>query len=103
MSNLGVWEDAEPGVRRCILNANGSLMMMEVHFTKGAEGYQHQHPHQQMSYCLRGSFTFTIDNEQTTVTQGQSINIPRMRYTESLHLKKTLHCWMCLLRFEKIC
>lgn len=76
MSNLGVWEDAEPGVRRCILNANGSLMMMEVHFTKGAEGYQHQHPHQQMSYCLRGSFTFMIDNEQTTVTQGQSINIP---------------------------
>ncbi len=76
MSNLEVWEDAEPGVRRCILNANGSLMMMEVHFTKGAEGYQHQHPHQQMSYCLRGSFTFKIDNEQTTVTQGQSINIP---------------------------
>ncbi|MFD1991072.1 cupin domain-containing protein [Paenibacillus nicotianae] len=76
MSNLGVWEDAEPGVKRCILNANSGLMMMEVHFAKGAEGSQHQHPHQQMSYCLRGSFTFTIDNQQTTLTQGQSINIP---------------------------
>jgi len=76
MSNLGIWEDAESGVKRCILNANEGLMMMEVRFAKGAEGYAHQHPHQQMSYCLRGSFTFTINNEQITVIQGQSINIP---------------------------
>ncbi|MNV74370.1 hypothetical protein D3C71_1675820 [compost metagenome] len=38
VSNIGVWENAEPGVKRCILNAVGSLMMMEVRFAKGAEG-----------------------------------------------------------------
>ncbi|MNC42837.1 Cupin domain protein [compost metagenome] len=76
MSNLGVWEPAEPGVKRCILNAAGSLMMMEVHFEKGAEGYEHSHPHEQMSYCLRGSFIFRIDGTEHTVSAGQSIAIP---------------------------
>lgn len=75
MSNLGIWETAEPGVKRCILNAVGSLMMMEVHFAKGAEGYEHSHPHEQMSYCLRGSFVFRIDGKEYAVSAGQSIAI----------------------------
>ncbi|MNO28734.1 Cupin domain protein [compost metagenome] len=77
MSNLGVWEPAEPGVKRCILNAAASLMMMEVHFEKGAEGYEHSHPHEQMSYCLRGSFEFRIDGKKHQVSAGQSIAIPQ--------------------------
>ncbi|NMO97042.1 cupin domain-containing protein [Paenibacillus lemnae] len=76
MSKIGVWEDAEPGVKRCILNAEGSLMMMEVHFAKGAEGYEHSHPHEQMSYCLRGSFEFRIDGKAYTISAGDSIAIP---------------------------
>ncbi|MBT2291331.1 cupin domain-containing protein [Paenibacillus albidus] len=77
MSNIGVWETAEPGVKRCILNAADSLMMMEVHFAKGAEGYEHSHPHEQMSYCLRGSFIFRIDGKEYAVVAGNSIAIPR--------------------------
>lgn len=76
MSNIGVWENAEPGVKRCILNAAGSLMMMEVCFAKGAEGYEHSHPHEQMSYCLRGRFIFRIDGTETEVSAGQTIAIP---------------------------
>ncbi|KWX71782.1 cupin domain-containing protein [Paenibacillus jilunlii] len=76
MGKLGVWEAAEPGVKRCILNAAGSLMMMEVHFEEGAEGYEHSHPHEQMSYCLRGSFEFRIDGKKHKVSAGQSIAIP---------------------------
>lgn len=76
MSNIGVWEPAEPGVKRRILNAAGGLMMMEVHFAKGAEGYQHSHPHEQMSYCLSGAFVFTIDGTETTVSAGETIAIP---------------------------
>lgn len=76
MSNLGVWEPAEPGVTRCILNAAAGLMMMEVHFEEGAEGYEHSHPHEQMSYCLRGSFTFRIDGAEHSLKAGQSIAIP---------------------------
>ncbi|MCM3697900.1 cupin domain-containing protein [Paenibacillus macerans] len=76
MSNIGVWENAEPGVKRCILRAEDSLMMMEVHFAKGAEGYEHSHPHQQMSYCLRGSFIFRIDGREYCIGTGDTINIP---------------------------
>ncbi|WP_438444387.1 cupin domain-containing protein [Gorillibacterium sp. sgz5001074] len=76
MSNLGVWENAEPGVKRCILNANGGLMMMEVHFEQDAEGYQHSHVHEQMSYCLKGKIAFTIEGVETVISQGQTIYIP---------------------------
>lgn len=76
MSNLGVWENAEPGVKRCILNGNGTLMMMEVHFEEGAEGYQHSHIHEQMSYCLKGKIRFTIDGKETVISQGETIYIP---------------------------
>ncbi|UJF34992.1 cupin domain-containing protein [Paenibacillus hexagrammi] len=76
MSNIGVWEAAEPGVKRCILKAEGGLMMMEVHFQPGAEGYEHSHVHEQMSYCLKGRIEFRIDGVATVVQQGQSIYIP---------------------------
>jgi quercetin dioxygenase-like cupin family protein len=76
MSNIGVWEPAEPGVKRCILKAEGGLMMMEVHFEPGAEGYEHSHVHEQMSYCLKGKIQFTIDGVITTIEQGQTIYIP---------------------------
>ncbi|RAP75076.1 cupin domain-containing protein [Paenibacillus montanisoli] len=75
-TNVGVWEAAEPGVKRKILRADGGLMMMEVHFESGAEGYEHRHPHEQMSYCLKGTMAFTIDGVQTVIKQGESVYIP---------------------------
>ena len=51
-------------------------MMMEVRFEAGAEGYEHSHPHEQMSYCLKGSLEFRIDGSKTTIRQGESIVIP---------------------------
>ena len=76
MSNIGVWEAAEPGVKRKILNAGDQLMMMEVHFEAGAEGYVHSHPHEQMTYVLRGVFEFVIENEKVVVRAGETIRIP---------------------------
>lgn len=76
MSNIGIWENAEPGVKRCILNAGAGLMMMEVHFEDGAEGYEHSHPHEQMSYCLKGKFAFRIDGKETILSAGETIYIP---------------------------
>jgi quercetin dioxygenase-like cupin family protein len=49
---IGVWKDAEPGVRRRILQAQGRLMLLEVQFAASAAGYEHNHVHEQMSYCL---------------------------------------------------
>ncbi|WP_134698807.1 cupin domain-containing protein [Ammoniphilus sp. YIM 78166] len=76
MNQLEVWEQAEPGVKRRIFPPGASLMMMEVHFEQGAEGYEHSHPHEQLSYCLRGKFQFTINGVSHILTQGETIFIP---------------------------
>lgn len=76
MCPIGEWEPAEPGVKRIIFEPGKSLMMMEVHFEEGAEGYVHSHPHEQMSYCLKGAVEFTIEGKKTVVRAGQTIVIP---------------------------
>lgn len=75
MSNVGIWEKAEPGVTRCIKRTGDSLMMMEVHFEPGAEGYEHSHPHEQMSYCMKGRIAFRINGVETILTAGDTIYI----------------------------
>jgi quercetin dioxygenase-like cupin family protein len=70
------WENAEPGVRRKIFSPGEGLMMMEVHFEEGAEGYLHSHPHEQMSYCLKGKIEFTIDGVKQIIQQGETLTIP---------------------------
>jgi quercetin dioxygenase-like cupin family protein len=76
MSTVGVWENAEPGVKRKIFQPGSSLMMMEVHFEPNAEGYEHSHPHEQMSYCLKGTIEFRINGQSTTIRAGETIVIP---------------------------
>lgn len=76
MSNQLTWEAAEPGVKRKIFPPGDSVMMMEVHFEEGAEGYEHSHPHEQLTYCLRGRFAFTIEGETTIIGPGETIFIP---------------------------
>lgn len=76
MSNIGQWEQAEPGVKRRILPPGKSIMMMEVHFEEGAEGYEHSHPQEQLSYCLKGKLEFKIDGVVHKVKAGESIFVP---------------------------
>ncbi|ANA81552.1 cupin domain-containing protein [Paenibacillus glucanolyticus] len=76
MAAIGVWEQAEPGVTRKVFQPGIGLMMMEVHFEEGAEGALHSHPHEQMSYCLKGVIEFKINGEKTLVRQGDTIVIP---------------------------
>ncbi|WP_088831165.1 cupin domain-containing protein [Paenibacillus tyrfis] len=76
MSNINVWENAEPGVKRKIFEPGSGIMMMEVHFEEGAEGYVHSHPHEQLSYCLKGRLEFTVDGETKVVVAGETIYIP---------------------------
>ncbi|AJY76887.1 cupin domain-containing protein [Paenibacillus beijingensis] len=74
--NSGIWEQAEPGVKRRIFEPGHSIMMMEVHFEAGAEGYEHEHPHEQLTYCLKGSFEFRINGEVHSLRQGETLFIP---------------------------
>lgn len=76
MTIIGVWQNAEPGVKRKILATEGGLMMMEVHFEAEAEGKKHSHPHEQMTYCLKGRFLFSVDGVDIALKAGESLYIP---------------------------
>jgi quercetin dioxygenase-like cupin family protein len=76
MRESGDWEDAEPGVRRRILVAQGRLMLMEVQFAAGAAGYEHQHSHEQISYCVSGRFEYSLDGRAHVLSTGESIYVP---------------------------
>lgn len=95
MKTLEVWEPAEPGVKRKIFQPGEALMMMEVHFEEGAEGYQHSHPHEQFSYCLKGRIAFTIDGVTTEIRQGDTIRIPggAMHGVKALEPSALLDCF----------
>jgi quercetin dioxygenase-like cupin family protein len=76
MTENGAWEDAEPGVRRRILQAQGGLMLMEVQFAAGAAGYVHDHVHEQISYCVSGRFEYSLDGRPHILAAGESIYVP---------------------------
>lgn len=76
MSRIDEWENAEPGVKRKIFSPGSALMMMEVHFEEGAEGYEHSHPHEQMSYCIAGKLEFRLDGQVHLLEAGETISIP---------------------------
>jgi quercetin dioxygenase-like cupin family protein len=76
MTAMGEWENAEPGVRRRILVAQGRLMLMEVRFAAGAAGYEHQHAHEQISYCVSGRFEYVLDGRTLPLKAGESVYVP---------------------------
>lgn len=76
MAASDTWVDAEPGVRRRILQAQGRLMLMEVEFAAGAAGYEHQHPHEQISYCIAGRFEYSLNGQARVLAAGDSIYVP---------------------------
>lgn len=60
------------GVQRKILASKGSLMSVEVQFKKGSIGTVHTHPHEQVSYVVRGSFEFELEGKKTIIKAGDS-------------------------------
>lgn len=65
--------DLGNGIKRKILSYNDNLMVVEVEFEKGAIGTMHNHPHEQCTYILEGSFEFTIGDEKKVVNAGDSM------------------------------
>ncbi len=70
------YEDVVPGeVTRKIKARGGRLMMVEVTFATGAEGAEHDHPHEQATYCLEGRFEFRVGAMASTIGRGDSVFI----------------------------
>src|SRR6266498_441174 len=86
MAEIGAWEDAEPGVRRKILQAQGCLMLMEVEFNADAAGYEHRHVHEQISYCIAGRFEYSLNGQTVLLSKGDAIYVP----SNALHGAKAL-------------
>lgn len=61
------------GVTRRILAHGGTMMAVEVNFEKDAIGPMHSHPHEQLTYVLKGRFLFTIDGESHEVAAGDTL------------------------------
>lgn len=62
--------------RRKILCHGGTQMMVEVTFDKGGVGAMHRHVHEQITYVVKGSFSFTIEDKTYEVHVGDSLYFP---------------------------
>lgn len=61
-----------PGITRRILARGGQMMGVEASFKKGAVGSIHQHPHEQVSYIVSGSFEYIADETKYLLKAGDS-------------------------------
>ncbi len=69
-------QPADPGVIRQVLSHAPDLMVVSFKFEDGASGKLHNHPHVQSTYVKSGAFTFTIDETEFAVKEGDSFVIP---------------------------
>lgn len=75
VADPGAVEHVDPGIKRQILGYGPDLMAVKVWFEEGAEGYQHDHPHVQVSYVESGEFEATIDGETKLLKAGDSFYV----------------------------
>ncbi len=70
-------EVLEPGKVSRKVRAHGErIMLVEVSFEAGGVGAEHEHPHDQATYCLEGEFTFAVGRDSRTLRPGDSVFIP---------------------------
>ncbi|MDX6181956.1 cupin domain-containing protein [Flavobacterium sp. Fl-77] len=70
------WEVVGEGVKRKIMAFDDRVMLVSVHFEKGAIGALHDHYHTQVTYISSGKFDVTINGVTQTLEEGDSFYIP---------------------------
>jgi len=65
-------ENIQEGLDRQILGYTKDLMLVRVEFKKGAEGYVHEHPHEQVTYVESGSFEVNLGGEKKILIGGDA-------------------------------
>lgn len=70
------WEIVDQNTKRQVLATGKSMMFVKVSFRHKIEGAiaVHAHPHEQITYVLKGSFRFMIGSIEKTVRTGDSIS-----------------------------
>jgi quercetin dioxygenase-like cupin family protein len=70
-------EDFDPGkISRKVRAMGGSLMLVEAIYKAGGIGSEHEHPHEQICYCVSGEFMYLIGSESRTLVAGDSVYVP---------------------------
>ena len=69
------WKNAGEGMKRQILGYDKNIMLVKMHFEKGAVGALHSHPHSQCTYVISGTYEFTIGDETKVVQKDDSLYI----------------------------
>ena len=65
-------QDLGGGLSRKMLALGGGMMAVEVSFEKGGIGAVHSHPHEQITYVLKGSFELNMNGEKSIIRQGDT-------------------------------
>ena len=75
--NTTPWEELGDGIRRKIVAHTPQLMSVLVEFDKGAIGTPHAHDvHDQIAYCVAGSFMATIGGVDKLLRAGDAFVAP---------------------------
>ncbi|MFI3237060.1 MAG: cupin domain-containing protein [Lachnospiraceae bacterium] len=69
-------QEVKPDLHRKVVARGGDMMIVEVHFKKGAVGDMHAHIHEQVTYCKSGSVEFDIEGEKQIIKAGDSVFMP---------------------------
>ncbi|MFT7053831.1 MAG: quercetin dioxygenase-like cupin family protein [Psychromonas sp.] len=83
------WEELGDGVKRKIVGYTDELMLVVVHFAKGAVGTPHMHDiHDQIGYVAEGSFEAEIDGVKKILVKGDAYIAPKLTLHGALALEE---------------
>lgn len=82
----GKWKKVKDGIEMKVLAYGGNLMMTVVRFQGGVDASSHSHPHEQISFVLKGKFIYGIEDKKYEMNEGDSIYVPSnvMHYAKAL-------------------
>jgi len=74
-SEISFWE-THPNCRVRVVRNGKRMTMLYAVAQPGAEVPEHEHPHEQMGYCLQGEATFRMGGKTVLVKKGYTYLIP---------------------------
>ena len=66
----------DAGAVRRIMGSLDQLMVCELELTKGGPVNRHSHPHDQITYIVKGTLEFCVEGEKAIVHAGDTMCIP---------------------------
>jgi quercetin dioxygenase-like cupin family protein len=70
------WITMVPGIHRQTLASGERLMLMQVRLEAGSHLPEHQHPHEQLTYVLRGRLRMLVGGVVRELGPGDTICMP---------------------------